>query len=119
MNVITTAHDPSDCVTVKKRAKDGSSKDVRCPLVIVEYTRYMHGVDRFDQLRDYNSVTRKSRKWWVRIFYFLLDCTLVNAYILHRLAHEDNAHHLQFLVTLSSQLANGYSSRKRAIPCAP
>ncbi|XP_040069422.1 piggyBac transposable element-derived protein 4-like [Ixodes scapularis] len=85
VNVVTTAHDPSETVTVEKKNKDASKRSIKCPLAIVQYTKHMRRVDRFDQLRVYHTVTRKSRKWWMRIFYFLLDCALVNSFILYQL----------------------------------
>jgi hypothetical protein len=49
----------------------------------LEYTTHMKGVDVVDQLwASYNSQTW-SHKWWHRIFYFLLDMTIVNLYILY------------------------------------
>ena len=42
----------------------------------------MGGVDRGDQLRGYYSCRSKSRKFYKYIFYFLLDTTITNAYIL-------------------------------------
>lgn len=82
-----------------------------------EYTKHMRGVDRFDQLREYHTVTRKSRKWWMRIFYFLLDCALVNNFILYQLS-EGEANHQSFLLILARQLANGYNGRKRSATTA-
>jgi len=43
----------------------------------------MGGVDRFDKKRKCYSVSRRSRKWWLRIFYFLFDTAVVNAHALY------------------------------------
>lgn len=116
-NVVATDHDPSETVTVEKKNKDASKRSIKCPLAIVQYTKHMRGVDRFDQLREYHTVTRKSRKWWMRIFYFLLDCALVNNFILYQLS-EGEANHQSFLLILARQLANGYNGRKRSATTA-
>lgn len=79
----------------------------------------MCGVDHFDQPREYHSLSRKSRKWWLRIFYFFLDCSLVNSYILYHLSNNGTADNLRFQIMLSRQLLNGYSGRKRAATHAP
>ena len=49
--------------------------------VLVEYTTHMRGVDVSDQLRASYSCQVRSHKWWHRIFYFLLDLTVINMYI--------------------------------------
>lgn len=61
--MLTIAHNPSDTVTVSKKAKDGSKIYLHSPVAVTDYTKYMRGVDRFDKLREYYSVSRNSRKW--------------------------------------------------------
>jgi len=38
----------------------------------------MGSVDMFDQLLAVYSISWKSRRWWLKIFYYLLDCCIVN-----------------------------------------
>lgn len=74
----------------------------------------MGGVDRLDHRRGSYSVSRRSRRWWLRIFYFTLDCSIVNAYILHSSVHpEDSLTMFQFRVLLFRGLLCNYSSRHR------
>ena len=43
----------------------------------------MGGVDPTDQMRKAYTCTRKSKKkWYMRLFWYLLDLSIVNAYIL-------------------------------------
>jgi hypothetical protein len=49
----------------------------------VEYTTHMRGVDVADQLRASYSTQNRSHKWWHRIFFFLLDMTVVNMFIMY------------------------------------
>ena len=44
----------------------------------------MRGIDRGDQLMDYYNVGRRSKKWWKRVFAYLLEVSVLNAYILHK-----------------------------------
>jgi hypothetical protein len=46
----------------------------------------MGGVDRSDRLVRTYSVSRKSKKWWYRLFYYLLDTALANSFILYCLS---------------------------------
>lgn len=64
-NLLTTAHDPRETITVQKKQKDGTKNDTSCPKAVVDYTKYMRGVDRFDQMKEYYSVSRRSKKWWM------------------------------------------------------
>ena len=51
--------------------------------------------------RGYYSVSRKSRRWWLRIFYFILDSAIVNAYILYTSVHpEGNFKQIDFRANL-------------------
>ena len=68
---------------VSRRLPDGSSIDVACPLAVKLYNQNMGGVDLADQLRKSYTCTRKSRtRWYMRLFWFFLDLSITNAYIL-------------------------------------
>lgn len=69
--------------TILRTRKDGIKKKIDCPLAIKEYTKRMGGVDRFDQIKSTYAVGRKSKRWWLRIFYFLLDTSITNAFLLY------------------------------------
>lgn len=49
------------------------------PSMVVEYNKGMGGIDRADQMISYYSSPRKSLRWYMKIFYHLLDVTLWNA----------------------------------------
>lgn len=46
-----------------------------------EYNKYMNGVDRHDQLRMKYSLGRYSKKAWKYMYSFLVNCAIVNAFI--------------------------------------
>lgn len=68
---------------VNRTQTDGSKEKVPCPKPIADYTRSIGGADRFNQLKSWFSSSRRSKKWWHMLFYFLLDASLVNSYILY------------------------------------
>ena len=65
--------------------------------MIEQYNKFMGGVDKADQLVTYYGFYHVSKKWWKRVFFHLLDISLVNAYLLYcsvtpskqRLSHMD------------------------------
>ena len=80
MNNIT---DPWEVTTVVRKQKDGSNKTYPCPMAVDLYNKYMGGVDLADAMRRVYSCSRKSKgKWYMRLFWFLVDTSVVNAYIL-------------------------------------
>ncbi|XP_063594848.1 piggyBac transposable element-derived protein 4-like [Penaeus indicus] len=47
----------------------------------------MGGVDKHDMLRQLYGTNRNSMKWWHRIFFGLLDMSIVNAYAVYKETH--------------------------------
>jgi len=114
VHVMSTAFDPSDVSSVQRKQQDVTVLSVPCPKVICDYTTRMGSVDRFDQKRGLYSVSRRSRRWWLRIFYFLLDCAVVNACILFNSVHPDEPMTmLNFRQKLFCGLVLNYTSRRR------
>lgn len=56
--------------------------EVVCPNVVTEYNRHMGGVDLLDSLIGRYKI--KSKKWYIRIFYHLIDVTVVNSWLLYK-----------------------------------
>lgn len=75
----------SEETVVKRRKPDGARIEVPCPIVVKDYNENMGGVDKADQLRALYCVNRKSRKWWHRIFWGILDICFVNAFVIHNM----------------------------------
>jgi hypothetical protein len=45
---------------------------VDCPTVVMKYTKYMGGIDRFDENIDSLRVNLRGKKWWFPLFAFVL-----------------------------------------------
>ena len=117
---------PWEVTTVARKQKDGTNKDYPCPLAVDLYNQYMGGVDMSDAMRRLYSVSRKSKKkWYMRLFWFLVDTCVVNAFILqcespnHRPTRSIGKKkkkvyqtQLDFVVELGQQLVESHSSRK-------
>ena len=84
VSLLSTIHD--DSVTEIARRSRFSSRGIEMvqkPVMIQEYNKYMGGVDKADQLVTYYGFPHTSKKWWKRVFFHLLDTTIVNAYIMY------------------------------------
>lgn len=77
----------------------------------------MGGVDKFDQLLATYNIAWKSRRWWLKIVYYMLDCCIVNSYICYKedkkSKKEKYMSHLYFRSNLANDLIGDFSSRKR------
>ena len=82
--VMSTNTQPGEQGLVKRMQRDSTCRDVTAPTSVISYNRWMGGVDRGDQLRQYYHLHLKSRKFYKYIFWFLVDVSITNTYILHK-----------------------------------
>ena len=58
------------------------NQDVSKPAVVDKYNKHMGGVDLADQPRQHYSIGRSSYKWYRYIFWFLMDISISNSFLL-------------------------------------
>lgn len=75
-------HDPSIMEVVSRKTRNGTVEEISCPVMVKHYNKHMGYVDKFDMLKSLYEVDRKSHKWWHRIFFYFIDASIVNAFIL-------------------------------------
>ena len=108
VTALTTIHKDTE-VTVERRSRHaaGGREMVQKPQAIMEYNKYMGGVDLADQLLSYYGFGHRTVKWWRRAFFFLLDTAVVNSYILYTVKNPEKQRrltHEQFRVALATDL---------------
>ena len=113
--VAASNSDPLAKISVTRKQKDGTQINVAAPMSVVQYNKYMGGVDQNDQLRGYYHVRLKSRKYYKYIFWFMFEVAITNALILctnHTdLGIKDSK---TFRVMLAKSLISDYCSHKRS-----
>lgn len=114
---LSTLSDPMQQVDVTRRA-GRASLELTQPHSASIYNKKMNGVDRHDQLRTCYELAREGKKSWKYIFWFVMNCSLVNAFILFELFQQrpnqkKRFTHFDFRCELAHQLIGGFSSRKR------
>ncbi|KAG5887008.1 hypothetical protein JTB14_003686 [Gonioctena quinquepunctata] len=116
-------HDPSDKAVVQRRNKRGEKEDIICPRAIRDYNLHMGGVDHFDQLKSTYNTSWKSRRWWMKLFFYFLDAAVVNSYMMYKTQYKSENHaskcmtHLLFGSCLIDQLIGTFfSTQKRERP---
>jgi len=103
--------------------QDGLRVDVPCPSLLPDYQQFMRGVDRGDQLVGYYKIGR-SWKWWKQCFLYLIECSLLNAYILDGIAFPGDrqkrgwskSDFLSFRLKVAEQLLFGYIHPEKSWP---
>ena len=78
VSIISTNCSPLAADVVVSR----QNQDVSKPAVVDKYNKHMGGVDLADQLRQYYSIGRSSYKWYRYIFWFLMDISISNSFLL-------------------------------------
>ena len=84
VHLLYNFYDPCETTDVKRKEKDGTETRILCPTYLFDYNANMNCVDKFDQLKGSYEIDRKAKKWWHRIFWYFIDVSVVNAYILHK-----------------------------------
>ena len=58
--------------------------EVKKPYAVIQYNKFMKGIDRADQYLSFYSVLRKTIKWLKKVVLYLLNCALFNAFFVYR-----------------------------------
>lgn len=101
-----------------RKLKDGTLLQLSCLPQLVDYQKYMAGVDHADQILASYSMMRKSYKWWRKLFWYYLEICVIDALIVHNQfrtqLHLKTCNHLAFRLELVQGLINGRVYRQRA-----
>lgn len=109
-------HDPSIMEVASRKTRNGTTEEIPCPVMVKHYNKHMGYVDRFDMLKSLYEIDRKSHKWWHRIFFYFIDASIVNAFILFQQRSTSKCITLkQFRISIARGLIGaGVSSAKRS-----
>jgi len=73
---------PKRLITLAKRNRQG--EEVQKPDIILDYNRYMGGVDRADQLMSYYNPLRKTLKWYRKVVLHFVDMAVTNLFLIYK-----------------------------------
>ncbi|CAH1971335.1 unnamed protein product [Acanthoscelides obtectus] len=119
--VVSSMHNPSKQRSVLRTKMRGERESVNCPESIADYNTFMGGVDKFDQLMSTYSIAQKSRRWWLKLFYYFIDMAIVNSYVMDKDSAKKQRRrylsHLEFRSQLVNETISSFCSRKRKGYC--
>ena len=102
--LLTTKHSDQ----MQPVSRKGGLECINKPMCVIEYNKYMGGVDLKDQLLESFLLERKRTKvWYKKLFNHFVNTAVLNAYILHRKAG-NNKDHLEFRISLVNKIIAKY-----------
>ncbi|KAJ4440826.1 hypothetical protein ANN_10672 [Periplaneta americana] len=99
------------------------SRGFQKPVAVIDYTSKMGGVDRADHYCSSYGFLKKSLKWWRKLYFWILEISLVNSFHLYNLNQNSKnlpaLSHLEFRKKIIEGLVGNVRnkmSRKRGRP---
>ena len=108
--LISSFHPPSQKSTIDRRDPSGQVMSISVPTAVKDYNSYRGGVDNVDQRMAYYSIPRKSRRWWPRLAWWLIDAAISNAHRLYQMQINPTCNGLDFRMKLMHELAGDICS---------
>ena len=72
-------------LTIERYEKEiHGKKDVPCPMVVKTYNSNMGGIDKSDMLVHLYKTPLKARRWYLKLFGYCIDVTIVNSWLVYR-----------------------------------
>ena len=105
VNMLSTVHNDAQVPQA-----DGK---VSKPLAIFDYNKNMGLVDKSDMQMSFNDTTRRSMKWYKKLFFKLLDVTIYNAYTLYKYVHQDNIQLSSFRLELIKEISTKFAQKEK------
>ncbi|XP_054734556.1 piggyBac transposable element-derived protein 3-like [Anastrepha obliqua] len=94
----------SEMCTVRRKMKDGTEAEFPCPDIVKTYRATMGGVDLADQMSGLYDISRKSNKWWKKVFYRGMMMAAVNTWVIYSGLNRKKPAFLPVLVEIAESL---------------
>lgn len=109
IHMITTMHNYSMASTNKKDRQTGHT--IMKPVCIIDYNHNMGGVDQTDMIISSIDTTRKSVKWYKKLFFHFLDLTITNSHALYMDVTKKKVPIADFQLSVIRQIFEKYGTR--------
>jgi len=74
-----------DATIVNTGRKDkNTNMEIKRPYAVVQYSKFVKGLDRTEQYFSYYSFLRKTVKWLKKVVLYLLNCALFNTFFVYK-----------------------------------
>lgn len=85
VTLLSNAYGVEPLSSVKRYTKEAQQKvDVPCPSIVLAYNQAMGGIDLSDMLVHLYKTPMKSRRWYLPLFGYIIDVSIVNAWLIYK-----------------------------------
>lgn len=109
VHMLTTFHEDTVVTTAKTNRETGES--IVKPLCIDQYNKNMGTIDKVDMLLSPVNCLHKSVKWYKKVFFFLMDYALLNAYSMWKVYTGEQIPLAKFQLELIRQMIEKYKKK--------
>ncbi|KAG8230675.1 hypothetical protein J437_LFUL010489 [Ladona fulva] len=107
VSMLTTRHS----IEMQPVSRKGGLELVNKPICVIDYNKYMGGVDLKDQLLESFLLKKRTKVWYRKLFNHLVNTAVLNAYILfHKEGNKED--HLSFRIVLVNKIIASYHIQK-------
>jgi hypothetical protein len=110
VHLLSSIHFSDRTSTLDRRDKQHHLHTYTTPAALNDYNKYRADVDQRDQWESYYSISRKSKRWYPRLLWWLIDQAIINAYVLYDITQSTHTRHFQFRHDLARALMERYAS---------
>jgi len=93
-----------------------SGRQMQKPSTVLDYNKLARGTDLSDMVMQSYNVLRKSKIWYKKLFFHLIDACIHNAFLLFRTKFNTNCQFLQLRLNLVRQIIGKYGFTQRKSP---
>lgn len=108
VRMLSTCHNADMIRTDKKMI--GTERHKYKPKCVLDYNDHMGAVDRTDMLQSSIESVRKTVKWYKKVFFHLLDMTLLNAHAVYKMKTGKDDPIAQFQLNLVKNIVSKYAT---------
>ena len=83
VKLMSNFHEPDGGIVYRRVSGQADKQERDAPTLGVNYNEYMGGTDLMDWLRGLYTTARIGKKWWKCLFFWVVDTSMINAFILH------------------------------------
>lgn len=109
LSVLSTIKELSLVNTNVYDKKEKEIKNITKPTIILNYSKYMRGVDLNNQLCAYYKFDNRVHKWWKVVFMHGLHITITNSFIIYNTFGKKDMTHKEFLLSIIYSLLENHS----------
>ena len=108
--MLSTLHKPRMVQTKKSDWK--TQQIIKKPECVVDYNQNMGAVDKTYMQISFVESVRKTVKWYKKVFFHLMDLSILNAHILFKLKHSKTIPFGDFRIQLIREIIERYGQPK-------